>query len=187
MIISSQLLKLQNRQSEVLRVLSLWNLHHLPTVLVVLIACAVMLWVVLREADIIELNINVDSHFPLSSLNSAVDLGANKLLFKLIWRGAKGIPADWDIALVNAVVGRVHPPFTAELLGRKVTIIVDGRDDVMERVVSSGIDLPLYDADGSIDYGSGFTKIKIVLLTRNLNLPQAVPLRDVYTEHRHEA
>jgi hypothetical protein len=100
-------------------------------------------------------------------------------------RRTESIPNDWDIVLLNAVVGRIQPPMTGQLLGRKLTVIVDGRDDVVEGCEGGGgVDLPFYNSDGGVNYGSGFKKIKIVLLVRNGNLQQTDPLSNIYAEER---
>src|SRR5579862_2382711 len=147
-----------------------------------------MLWLIVRESKVVKLNINVDPNVaftPHCALNCwPFDLTR----LKIVRLGAKSIPGDWDSALLNALIGRIHPPITIELLGRKLTMIIDGHGDVVERVVHGGrVDLPRCNPDGSVEYGDGFTKIKIVLLFRNSELPQAQSLRNVDAKQHDKA
>lgn len=122
--------------------MSVLNFHHSAAVLVIFVACTVMLWLILRDAKVVKLNINTNSNLVQPILNNGINVGANKLLFSVIWRSAQSVPLNWDVALLDAVVGRIQPPVTAELLGRKVTIIVDGRNHEVERSVVGVQDLP---------------------------------------------
>src|SRR6266446_1206179 len=129
--------------------LSLFNSYHLTAVAVVLVVCAVMLWLIFRDAKVFQLNINVDSDSPFAR-HGAINVLPRDLSLKLVWRGAKGIPPNWDSVLINNFVGRIHPPMTFELLGRKFTVIVDGRDDVVERMVSESIEWLFCNRDGTV-------------------------------------
>jgi hypothetical protein len=163
-----------------------WNPYHVAAIVVILPACGVMLWLIWREAKVFKLNINIDCDIA-ASRDGSINLGPNKLArFELIWRGTKDIPNDWEFVLLKSLIGRIHPPVTIELLGRKLTMIVDGRNDVMERMVASGIDLPLCKSDGTVDPWSGFKKIKIMLLIRDGELEKARSLGNIYAQQADE-
>jgi hypothetical protein len=131
-----------------------------------------MLWLVRRKSDVVKLNINIERNIGISHMDEAVQ-GGELMRLKFIWLGgAKYLNADWDVSLLKHFGGRIHRPMALEFLGREITVIVDGNDDVVERVIRrSGIDLPTYNLDGTVDYGDGFTKIKVMPLIRNQNLP----------------
>jgi hypothetical protein len=160
----------------------MWSLNHTIAAVVILVACAVMLWLILRDAKVVKINVNANGDLVKSLLDSSVNVGPNKLLFSLMWRGTKSIPLDWDVALRDAFVGRIHPPMTAEFLGRKVTVIVDGRDDKVERPIVILKDLPLGKRDDTPDDRRGFAKIKIMLFLGNGELQMAAALRDEYAK-----
>jgi hypothetical protein len=165
---------------------SVLDLHHAATVLVVLIACTVMLWLILRDAKVIKVNVNANSNPVQSIFNDSIDVGTNKLLFSVIWRGTQGIPLNWDVALLNAVVGRIQPPATAEPLGRKVTVVVYGRNNEVERSIVGIENLPLRKCDDTPNNGRRFAKIKVMLLLSDSEQQMAAALRDVHAEKRNE-
>jgi hypothetical protein len=160
------------------------HFYHPIIALIVFVMCTVMLRMILRQAKVVKLNVNIDSDLMSSFENDGVNVGANKLLLTVVWRGAKGIPLNWDDTFRNAVIGRVHPPFTAELLGRKVTIVVDGRNDEMERSVIGGEGLTGLKEDVYVHNRQCFSKVKVVLLFGNPKQPMTVGLRDINSDKR---
>lgn len=143
-----------------------------------------MLWSIWREAEVVKLNINVDRDLGIPGLHSLINVGTNKPLFSLIWRRSESIPANRDVALRNAIAGRIHPPITAESLGRKVCIVVDGRDNEMERPVIGIEHLPRLKSYETADDRNRFAKIKIVFLFGDSEQQMAAALRNEYPKQR---
>ncbi len=167
--------------------MSLLNLYHLAIYVVIFVACAVMLRLIWRESKVVKLNIHVEDNLGVSGLENFINIGPNKLLFSLIWRGrSECINANWDSTFSNACAGRIQPPITAEFLGRKVTIIVDGRDNEMERSITPAEYLARIEPNKTADDRRGFAKIKIVLLVGDCPELKAAALRDIYSEQHNQ-
>lgn len=167
--------------------MSALDFHHAAAVLIIFVACAVMLWLILGDTEVVKLNVNMNSNLVQPILNNGINVGANKLLFCVIWRSAQSVPLNWDVALLDTVVGRIQPPITAELLGRKVTIIVDGRNHEVEGSVVGVQNLPLCKRDDAPNNRRGLAKIKVMLLFGDSEQQMPAALRDVYAEKRSQS
>jgi hypothetical protein len=74
---------------------------------------------------------------------------------QLIWRGAKRFPADWDDACRNSLRGR-QLPLTIEIADRKLTVIVDGRNQIEKGGIKRPIVVSLVNRDSCADFGDSF-------------------------------
>src|SRR5690349_13423314 len=119
----------------------LTNLQHLSGFAVILIFCAVMLWLILRDAKIVEFDVNVQPDLLLSPHGSINRSSLDPARFQIIRaRRTKRISKDRHLAALDAVIRGKQLPVTLELAGRKLTFVIDGRDQIVEGRESSRVD-----------------------------------------------
>jgi hypothetical protein len=148
-----------------------WRSYELAVLIVIVIFGVIALWNIIRNSKIHELNLNIDSDLLLSP-ECGIDSSA--LYFsglKLVWRGTQEIPVDWDVKLKNFIYRGEQRAFTLKLLGRELTFVVDGRNQVIERGVCGRILLTLIDLKDDTDLRGSHAHIKGELLIGGIQLP----------------
>ena len=145
--------------------------YELAGLVVVVIFSAIVLRIIVRNAKVHELNVNIDGDIllsPESRINrSSLDLSG----LKLVWCGAQVIPVDWDVKLKNFIHRREQRAFTLKLLGRELTFVVDGRNQVIERGECGRVLLTLIDLKADSELGGSHADIKGELLIGGIQLP----------------
>jgi len=139
------------------------NLYHLSVLVVPFMLGAVLLWFIIRDSKKFKLNINIEADV-LPSIHSNVNGSPfEPTRFQLVWRGTKKFPDDWDRMLLNFINRREQFAMTFQLLGRKLTLIVDSRNHVIGRGESGRLLLTFVDPDPSANFGNRFSDAQIPL------------------------
>jgi hypothetical protein len=147
---------------------SIVDLDELLAVVVIVVLLAIVLWFIVRESEVLKLNINTElkmGNVPQHSIK-AVNLAP----FQLVWRGAEKIPFDWDNTLLDVILRREQRAFTVQFLGRKLTFIVDGRQQVIERGVVGSVLISFINLHAGTDFRSGHTNTESELSASGFQL-----------------
>jgi len=138
--------------------------HDLALIGVPVVSTAVVVALLVRDARVVKFDVNVEMD-AITAPDGFINVSSNEFAtFQLIWRGAKKLPVDWDTALLNLVRRRGQLPLTFKLLGRKLTLIVDSRYEVMAGPgVGSGMTAFLVHNDTDYDLGRRSQDGKFVL------------------------
>src|SRR6266849_4002061 len=128
------------------------DLYHLSALVVPFVLGAVLLWFIVRDSKKFKLNVNVEADV-LPSINPNVNRSPfEPTRFQIVWRGTEKFPVDWDRVLLNVINRREQFALTFQLLGRKLTLIVDSRNQVVQRGESGRILLTFLDPNPRADF-----------------------------------
>jgi hypothetical protein len=132
----------------------------------------VVLGFVIRDAKVFKLDVNIERD-ALVSPESGVDCRAFDLSrFQIVWRTVtKKGDLDWHNALTDFINRREQSAFTLKSFGRKLTIIVDGRNQVMDKGIVGTVLISLVDSQASGQFGMGFRNGDSQFLSRDPELP----------------
>ena len=155
---------------------------HLAAFIVIFVFSSVVLWLIFREAEVIKLNINVEPDALLSPHRSINGSTLNSSLFQLVWRGTKEFPTDWDVLLTDFLGRREQFAVAIQLFGRKLTFIVDTRDQIIKRGERGRINLTFVDLETCSDLRDGFGDIKLVCSSHDGDLDKSKSVHDEFTE-----
>lgn len=113
-----------------------------------------------RESKIIKFNVNTEVDGTMVPHGSPERGTYNLAPFQIVWRRPQELPFNWDSALLNFVSRREQRAFTTELLGRKLTCIVDGGHQVVRRGEVGSVLITFVDLHDGADLGSGHAYIE---------------------------
>ena|ERR1039458_4927 len=155
------------------------------SVLIVLVAYAILLWRIFARNRVTKFNIHLDRSLTVQELLSDCQ-PAKFMRLQLIWRSAEKIPLDWDRAVLRALRTREYP-ITIELLGRKLTFVIDGRNQKESvNMGLGGIGSSEFEYNTGADSSPRFQCVKLVFFLHERDLEKADALGDVYAEKRNE-
>lgn len=98
--------------------------------------------------------LHIDSDVLLSSHGGANRRSENPLRLQLKFGLAKKFPLDWATVLLDSIRRGIQSAVTFQLLGRKLTLIIDSRNQIAERGESARILLAFVDPNASSHLGS---------------------------------
>ena len=157
------------------------NFQELVALAVVLVVGMIVLRFIVWNPNIVKINFNAHVYgldFPVNRPSNAID--AVRLYIE--GRSAQKIVSNWDCLLFDLIARREQSAFTVQLAGRKVTFVVDTRDQEKKRGERGRIHLTLIQNESDPDFRCRLDDVQIEGSLASSALPQPEQVRSEHAE-----